>query len=112
MKLRSLLMIATVAMVSSGCTLARIYSTSGNSVSMTDASKVGGESFKLEHRLVFDYTGAVDVQEVLRSRYGSGHQFENLSVKIKQEPIDIIVNIFTLGLAQSKTFEISGDKVK
>lgn len=78
---------------------------------MTDTTKSGGESVKIEHRLVFDYTGAVDVQEVLRERYGSGHQFENVSVKIKQEPVDIIVNIFTLGLAQSKTFEISGDKV-
>lgn len=112
MKLKSLIILALIASVSSGCTLARIYSTSGNSVSMTDVSKAGGESFKIEHRLVFDYTGAVDVQELLRDRYGSGHQFENLSVKIKQEPIDIIVNIFTLGLAQSKTFEISGDKVK
>jgi hypothetical protein len=112
MRLRSILVLGLLALVSSGCTIARIYSTSGNSVAMTDASKVGGEAFKIEHRRVFDYTGAVDVQELLRDRYGSGHQFENLSVKIKQEPVDIIVNIFTLGLAQSKTFEVSGDKVK
>ena len=112
MKLRMFVMLALVTSMSTGCTLARIYSTSGNAVSMTDTSKSGGEAFKIEHRLVFDYTGAVDVQELLRDRYGSGHQFENLSVKIKQEPIDIIVNIFTLGIAQSKTFEISGDKVK
>ncbi len=112
MKLRFFLTFAVIATMSSGCTMARIYSTSGNSVSMTDSTKSGGDSFKIEHRLVFDYTGALDVQELLRDRYGSGHQFENLSVKIKQEPVDIIVNLFTLGLAQSKTFEISGDKVK
>lgn len=111
MKLRLFVMLTLIASMSSGCTLARIYSTSGNSVSMTDTTKSGGEAVKIEHRLVFDYTGAVDVQEVLRERYGSGHQFENVSVKIKQEPVDIIVNIFTFGLAQSKTFEISGDKV-
>jgi hypothetical protein len=95
-----------------GCTIARIYSTSGNEVSLTDAKHAGGEAFKIEHRISFDYTGAVDVQEVLRERYGSGHRFQNVSVKLKVKPEDFLINLVTLGIAQSKTFEISGDKVR
>lgn len=111
MKLFKLLVILACLIATTGCTVARIYSTSGNSVAMTDTAG-SGESFTIEHRLVFDYTSAVDVQELLRARYGTGHQFENISVKIRQDPIDVIVNIFTLGLAQSKTFEVTGDKVR
>lgn len=94
-----------------GCTIARIYSTSGNEVALTDSTQ-SGEAFKIEHRITFDYTGAVDVQEVLRERYGSGHKFENVSVKLKVKPEDFLINLITIGIAQSKTFEISGDKVR
>jgi hypothetical protein len=95
-----------------GCTIARIYSTSGNEVSLTDSARPSGEPFKIEHRISFDYTGAVDVQEVLRERYGSGQKFENVSVKLKVKPEDFLMNLITFGIAQSKTFEISGDKVR
>ena len=112
MKMKPLLTLILTLPLFSGCTMARIYSTSGNDVSMTDMTKSGGESFKIDHRMLFDYTGAVDVQELLRDRFGSGHKFENLSVKIKQEPADILINIVTIGIAQAKTFEIAGDKIK
>ena len=95
-----------------GCTIARIYSTSGNDVSLTDSTSKGGDPFKIEHRLTFDYTGAIDVQEVLREHYGSGQKFENVSVKLKIKPEDFLFNLFTLNIANSKTFEISGDKVR
>jgi hypothetical protein len=95
-----------------GCTIARIYSTSGNEVTLTDLDRQSGEAFKIEHRITFDYTGAVDVQEVLRERYGSGQKFENISVKLKVKPEDFLINLITLGIAQSKTFEISGDKIR
>jgi hypothetical protein len=95
-----------------GCTVVRIYSTSGNEVSLTDSSEKGGEPFKIEHRITFDYTSAIDLQEILREKYGSGQKFENVSVKLKVKPEDFLFNLFTFGIANSKTFEISGDKVR
>lgn len=95
-----------------GCTIARIYSTSGNEVSFTDSNSKSGDPFKIEHRITFDYTSAIDVQEILREKYGSGQKFENVSVKLKVKPEDFLFNFFTLGIANSKTFEISGDKVR
>ena len=95
----------------SGCTMARIYATSGNAVSMTQSGNKAGESFKIEKRITFDYTSAIDAQELLRERFGSGHEFQNVSVKLNADFTDFLINLFTLGLAQSKTFEISGDKI-
>lgn len=103
--------LVTMGMLS-GCTMARIYSTSGNDVSLTDNANKSGEAFKIEKRITFDYTGAIDVQEVLRERFGSGHEFENVSVKLKADVPDFFLNLITIGIAQSKTFEISGDKIK
>jgi hypothetical protein len=94
-----------------GCTIARLYSTSGNEVVLTDVANQSGEAFKIDHRISFDYTSAVDIQDVLRERYGSGHKFENVSVKLKVNPEDFFINLFTFGIAQSKTFEISGDRI-
>lgn len=112
MKLHSFFLSAFLIVNFAGCTVARIYATSGNDIAMTDSSPAGGESFKIEQRYMFDYTGAVDVQELLRERFGSGHKFENVSVKIKVDVPDALINLVTFGIAQSKTFEISGDKVK
>lgn len=100
-----------VMLVAPGCTMARIYATSGNEVSLTETSSVGGESFTIEHRIVFDYTAAVDIQELLRKRYGSGHEFQNVTVKLKIDPVDYLLNLITIGLANSRSFEITGDKV-
>jgi hypothetical protein len=107
----SMLLCAGVLMLLSGCTVARIYATSGNNVALTQTVNKGGDAFIITERITFDYTGAIDVQEHLRAKYGSGHQFQNVTVKLKMEALDVLINIFTLGLAQSKTFEITGDKV-
>ncbi len=112
MKKKSLLAAIFAIAALNGCTIARIYSTSGNEVTLTDSPSHTGEPFKIEHRIMFDYTGAVDVQEVLRERYGSGQKFENVSIKLKMKPEDFLINLVTINIAQSKTFEISGDKIR
>ncbi len=112
MNKKSFLIGLLVVIALNGCTIARIYSSSGNDVSLTDSDRPAGEPFKIEHRITFDYTGAVDIQEVLRERYGSGQKFENVTVKLKVKPEDFLINLVTFGFAQSKTFEISGDKVR
>ncbi len=110
LKVMTPLIVTLVAL--SGCTMARIYATSGNEVSLTETNPAGGESFTIEHRIVFDYTAAMDVQELLRNRYGSGHEFQNVTVKLKIDVIDYLLNFVTLGLANSRSFEITGDKVR
>ena len=112
MNIKSLLAGLLALTTLNGCTIARIYSTSGNEVALTDTDRQSGEPFKIEHRIMFDYTGAVDVQEVLRDRYGSGQKFENVTIKLKVKPEDFLINLVTFTIAQSKTFEISGDKVR
>jgi len=111
MKIRTLCFALFGIFALNGCTIARLYSTSGNEVSLTDLPNQSGESFKIEHRISFDYTSAVDIQDVLRERYGSGHKFENVTVKLKVNVEDFFLNVFTFGIAQSKTFEISGDRI-
>lgn len=109
--LHTILVPAALGLLLSGCTMARIYATSGNTVAMTELKASAGEAFRIEERRTFDFTSAVDVQELLRERFGSGRQFQNVSVKVKTDAADFLLNFVTLGLAQSKTFEISGDKI-
>ncbi len=97
--------------LSSGCTVARIYATSGNQVAFTQQGAGGGEQFKVHKRFVFDYSGGFDIQEVLRERYGSGHEFQNVTVKLKYSGLDVLLNVLTLALANSRTVEVSGDMV-
>lgn len=107
-----LALMLTFSAVASGCTIARIYATSGNKVALTETNPAGGEQFVIRHRLLFDYTGALDVQELLRARFGSGHEFQNVTVKIQTDVVDFLLNVVTLGIANSRSFEITGDKVR
>ena len=106
------LMLLVTTFVLGGCTHAKIYATTGNKVSFTETDPAGGESFRVTKRIMFDYTKALDVQEVLRENYGSGNEFQNVTVKLKTEVDDFFINFITFGTAQSRTFEISGDKVR
>lgn len=65
-------------------------------------------------QLLFDYTGAVDVSEVLRDvMIGSDvDAVINITITIKQTVGDFFINVFTLGLANARTFEVNGDVVK
>src|SRR5438046_550399 len=101
-----------VAALLSGCTLARIYSTTGNTVALTTVQPGAGESFVLTKHIAFDYTSAVDVQELVRAKYGSGGTVQNVSVKLQSTFGDFMLNVITLGLAQSKHFEVTGDYMR
>ncbi len=65
-------------------------------------------------QLLFDYTGAVDVSEVLRDvMIGSDvDAIINITITVKQTVGDFFINVFTLGLANARTFEVNGDVVK
>ena len=59
--------------------------------------------------MAFDSTASIDVQELLRGEFGTGHEFRNISIKIKISWFDWLLNVFTLGLANSQTIEVTGD---
>lgn len=99
-------------LVSSGCTYARIYSTSGNTVALTTVKEGASESFILTKHVAFDYTGSVDVQELVRSKYGNAGTVQNVSIKVKSTFGDFMLNVITLGFASSKHFEVTGDLIR
>jgi hypothetical protein len=68
------------------------------------------ESFEIHERETFDSTGSIDIQEYLREEFGTGHEFQNVSVKLRVGLLDYIFNVCTLGLANSQTIEISGNR--
>jgi hypothetical protein len=68
------------------------------------------ESFKIRERSIFDSTGSIDIQELLRNEFGTGHEFQNVSVKLRVGLVDYIFNIFTFGIANSQTVEVHGNR--
>ena len=72
------------------------------------------EHFKTSKRIVFDYTGAFDVSEVLADvmQGKQGDAVTNLTVTVKSGVGDFFINLFTLGLANSRTFQVEGDLVR
>jgi hypothetical protein len=63
---------------------------------------------------VFDYTGAFDVSEVLSEMMvgANASAIINLNIVVKTTVLDYLLNLITLGLAQSRTFEVQGQVVK
>ena len=108
------LAIATLALAGAmaGCTALRIYATSGNTIALSTLRQGQSESFTVVKHTAFDYTGAIDVQEIVRTKYGSGVTLQNVSVKVKMTVGDFFLNMVTLGIANSKHYEVTGDAVR
>jgi hypothetical protein len=68
------------------------------------------QSFQIHERMVFDSTGSIDIQEMLREEFGTGHEFRNVSIKLKIAWFDWLLNVFTIGIANSQTVEVTGDR--
>jgi hypothetical protein len=68
-------------------------------------------AFKIHERLWFEGENSetINVQEHLREEFGSGHAFRNVSIHLKIDGLDWALNIMTLGFANSRTLEITGD---
>jgi len=72
------------------------------------------QQVKLSKMVAFDYTSAFDVSEVL-SEYLIGTEADaimNLYITVRVEPLDWLINLFTLGLAQAKHFQLTGQVIK
>ena len=76
---------------------------------MTEVQKIEGSKL-----ILFDYTGALDVSEVLNNVMVEKNvdAFINITVSIKNTPADFLLNLVTLGFANAKTFVVKGDTVR
>lgn len=108
--------IVGTALFLGGCTMAKI---SGRGalpllLNQPEAKVEVIQELKRSKHIMFDYTAAFDVSEVLSEILigSNADAIINITITVKSTPLDWIVNLFTLGLAQSKTFEISGQAIK
>ena len=67
-------------------------------------------SFEIHENLSFDDAKSIDVQEYLREEFGSGYQFGDVSVRIEIGFFNWMLNLCTLGIANSQTIVITGDR--
>ena len=118
----------------------RIYATSGNDIALTRydaASKAAGTcakwkeadylvelagggkapakdaacvSFEIHEDISFSDAKSIDVQEYLRQEFGSGYRFGDVSVKLEIGVWNWLLNVATLGIANSQTIVITGDR--
>jgi hypothetical protein len=121
-------------------TQGRIYATPGNDISLTrydEAAKAAGPcarwkesdylvevagagehperdagcvSFEIHENLMGGAAESVDVQAYLREEFGTGYQFGSVAVRIHIGFFNWLVNVCTLGIANSQTITITGDR--
>lgn len=99
-----------------GCTIAKISGRGAVPLIFNNPQKKVEvvQNVSVSKMRVFDYTGAFDVSEVLSEvMIGSNADaIINLNVTIKTTVVDFLVNLITLGIANSRTFEVQGQAVK
>jgi len=99
-----------------GCTIAKISGRGAQPLLLNNPpTKVEViQNISLSKMRVFDYTGSFDVSEVL-SEYLIGSNADaliNLNVTVKITVLDFLLNLVTLNLAYSRTFELQGQAVR
>ena len=99
-----------------GCTVAKVNSKGSIPVIMNQpAEKVTViKTFKEKKKRVFDWTRSYELTELTGkvAKETNADALTNVDFKIKHGFSDYLINVFTLGLAQSTTLEITGDAVK
>jgi hypothetical protein len=100
----------------SGCTIAKISGRGAQPLLLNNPPKKVEviQNIRVSKMRVFDYTGTFDVYEALSDEMiaSNADAIINLSITIKSTIADFFVNLITLGLANSRTFEIQGQAVK
>jgi len=104
-----------IALTLSGCTGAKI---SGSGSAPIIMNQPQGEVDVIERvtetkRKTFDFTGAVDISEVIGQKLAGSDAdaIINTRIVIKSTPADFFINLFTLGIANSYTVEVTGELV-
>lgn len=113
------LIVAALAMtiiVIEGCTMAKI-SGKGTIPLMLNQPQAKVEviqQIKESKMIVFDYTSSFDASEILSEVFTEtdADAIINLVFTVKTTPADFFINLFTLGIANAKTMEMSGQAIK
>ncbi len=99
-----------------GCTLAKISGRGTIPILLNNppAKVTVVKHVETSKTVNFDYTGAFDTSEVLADLLANGHAdaITNVTITVKSTGMNFLLNLVTLGIANSKTFQISGDMVK
>ncbi len=103
-------------LAASGCTVAKI---SGRGVApiLLNNPQTRVQLIKpvqASKHVMFDYTAAFDASEILSSVFAEtrADAIINVTFTVTTTPVDFLLNLVTLGLAASKTMEITGDAVR
>ena len=111
----ALILLVTVPLV--GCTVAEIDAKAPIPLLLNHPK---GENFEYvgvveaKKRYVFHYSGHFDLYEVLRQTNPEqrGDAIVNVHMKAEVTPADFFINLFTIGLAQSRTVRVQGTLVR
>lgn len=99
-----------------GCTTAKISGTGEIPLILNQPQAKIETIQKFEHSkmIAFDYTSAFDVSEVLNEvMIGTdADAIINLRITFKMKFVDFVVNLITIGLAQSKHLIVSGTAIR
>ncbi len=102
--------------LASSCTIAKISGRGAVPMYLnTPQTKVESvQHLEQTKMLNFDYTGAIDASEVLGEALAKagGDALINVVLTLKVTPANFFINLVTLGIANSRTFVVSGDVVK
>lgn len=104
-----------IALTLGGCTGAKISGSGSAPIIMNqprgDVDVI--ESVTETKRKTFDYTGSLDINEVIGQRLidSDADAIINTRITIKSTPADFFINLFTLGIANAYTVEITGELV-
>lgn len=99
-----------------GCTTAKISGRGTQPILLNQLDRKGeavGKVNKKEMR-TFDYTGAVDVSEVIGGKLSQSEAdaMTNTTVSMGSSPGSFFLNLITLGLANAHTVTVNGDLVR
>ena len=114
---RSLLAVVAATALVSGCTMAKISGRGPHPLILNNPTQkvTVVNHLSAQKRVVFDYTGSFDVSEVLGDAMRmntTADAVTNVTITVKSDVVDFLINAITLGLAQAKTFAVEGDLVK
>lgn len=99
----------------SACTTAKISGRGAKPIALNQLDQTEPvESFEKQQFRMFDYTGAIDVSEVLEGELSQSEAdaMTNTTVEIGANVGTFLVNTITFGLARAHTVTVNGDLVK
>jgi len=114
--MKKLFLFLCIAAMLGGCTIAKISGRGAVPMMLNQPNEKVNTAghYTAQKSISFDYTNAFDVSEIIsRDRsLTDAEKIINVSITIKTTPGNFFINLFTLGLANSRTVVVDYDLVK